>query len=114
LDWQGSTADSIFINRTILTINNNNNNNVARITYIPEWISVEDDDSNPVSENYPVMNAQRLWIYPVCKNGAEKRCDAIEITDATGVKLQISVEQCGCNDIQVYLYIHLWRIHLLT
>jgi hypothetical protein len=93
-EWLGSHAGQTSKLVTALTIENHK----ARITYIPEWISVEDDYSNPVLENNPVINDQKLWIYPVCKNGGEKRCDAIEITDAAGFKLQICVSQCGCND----------------
>ncbi len=93
--WLGSTAGSAFKQGTVLTIENR----TARISYIPEWISVEDDDSNPVLENNTVFNDQILWIYPVCKNKAAKRCDSIEIRDISGNKLHISVTQCGCNDI---------------
>lgn len=39
------------------------------------------------------MNAQRLWIYPVCNNNGENRCDTIEIGDIEGNKLQICVSQ---------------------
>ncbi len=40
-----------------------------------------------------VMNAPRLWIYPVCNNNGENRCDTIEIGDIEGNKLQICVSQ---------------------
>ena len=93
-EWMGSHAGQSSKLVTALIIENNK----ARITYIPEWIFVEDDYSNPILENNTVINDQKLWIYPVCKNEGEKRCDAIEITDAKGFKLQICVAQCGCND----------------
>jgi len=96
LGWHGSTAGSDFRSEIVLTIRNEGNN--ARIRYIPEWISVEDNNSNPVSENDVVFDGEILLICPVCKNEGGKKCDAIEISDATGQKLQICVSQCGCND----------------
>jgi hypothetical protein len=96
LEWHGAFAGSTFKIESVITTDPSG---FARIRHIPEWITIEDDNSNALRENTAVTNNQSLWIYPVCKNTEDKRCDAIEIEDLSGNKLQISVSQCGCDDM---------------